>query len=228
MLPRFTTLTTLLLSLAAPLALADQLPCRVVGVSDGDTLTCLTSASRQVKVRLAEIDAPESRQPYGSRAKQALSALAFGKQVVLEVQDTDRYGRTVARVVADGQDVNAELVRQGAAWVYRQYSRDRSLIALEEQARAAARGLWALPENERMPPWEWRRAGAAQRQGQRDNALALSDRASSGNSSGYSCSARKTCGQMASCAEARYHLEQCGNGRLDRDGDSVPCESLCR
>lgn len=220
-----TTLAALLLVLAAPLALADQLPCRVVGVSDGDTLTCLTSASRQVKVRLAEIDAPESRQPYGSRAKQALSALAFGKQVVLEVQDTDRYGRTVARVVADGQDVNAELVRQGAAWVYRQYSRDRSLIALEEQARAAARGLWALPGSERMPPWEWRRASAAQRQGQRDNALALTERASS---SGYNCSARKTCGQMASCAEARYHLEQCGNGRLDRDGDGVPCEGLCR
>ena len=135
-----------------------------IWVSDGDTVTCLTSASRQVKVRLAEIDAPESRQPYGSRAKQALSELAFGKQVVLEVQDTDRYGRTVARVVAGGTDVNAELVRQGAVWVYRQYSRDRSLLALEKQARAAKRGLWALPESERMPPWEWRKAGRDQRQ----------------------------------------------------------------
>ncbi len=229
-----TTLAALLLVLAAPLALADQLPCRVVGVSDGDTLTCLTSASRQVKVRLAEIDAPESRQPYGSRAKQALSALAFGKQVVLEVQDTDRYGRTVARVVADGQDVNAELVRQGAAWVYRQYSRDRSLIALEEQARAAARGLWALPGSERMPPWEWRKAGREQRQARPGSSGSLSGARSgfAGGSlaggTGYSCSARKACSQMTSCTEARFQLEQCGNTRLDGNEDGVPCESLCR
>lgn len=181
---------------------------------------------------------PESRQPYGSRAKQALSALAFGKQVVLEVQDTDRYGRTVARVVADGQDVNAELVRQGAAWVYRQYSRDRSLIALEEQARAAARGLWALPGSERMPPWEWRKAGREQRQARPGSSSSLSGARSgfAGSSSatgsaggtGYSCSTRKSCSQMTSCAEARFQLEQCGNTSLDGNGDGAPCTSLCR
>lgn len=234
----FTRLTALLLALAAPLALADQVPCRVVGVSDGDTLTCLTSASRQVKVRLAEIDAPESRQPYGSRAKQALSELAFGKQVVLQVQDTDRYGRSVARVLVGGADVNAELVRQGAAWVYRQYNRDRSLIALEKQARAAKRGLWALPESERMAPWEWRKAGSEQRQARPGSSSSLSAARSgfvegsagggSAGGTGYSCSARKACSQMASCAEARFQLEQCGNTRLDGNGDGVPCESLCR
>ncbi|WP_280140198.1 excalibur calcium-binding domain-containing protein [Azotobacter beijerinckii] len=48
------------------------------------------------------------------------------------------------------------------------------------------------------------------------------------NSSTYSCSTKKTCGQMSSCEEARHHLNECGNGRLDPDNDGVPCESLCR
>jgi len=71
-------------------------------------------------VRLGEIDTPESKQPYGSRARQALSDLAFGKPARVVVQDTDKYGRTVGRVYVGGVDVNAELVKQGAAWVYRQ------------------------------------------------------------------------------------------------------------
>ncbi|MNZ31248.1 Thermonuclease precursor [compost metagenome] len=232
-----TALATLLL-LVSPLAVADTVQCRVVGVSDGDTVTCLTSASRQVKVRLAEIDAPESRQPYGSRAKQALSALAFGKQVVLKVQDTDRYGRTVARLMVGRTDVNAELVQQGAAWVYRQYNRDRSLLALEQQARAAKRGLWALPESERLPPWEWRKAGREQRQARPGSSSSLTGGRSgfaggsavggSAGGTGYSCSPRKACSQITSCAEARFHLEQCGNTKLDGNGDGLPCESLCR
>ena len=110
---------------------------RVVGVHDGDTLTLLTAEKRQVKIRLAEIDTPESAQPYGSRAKQALSDLVFGKAVLVDVQDIDRYGRTVGRVSVNGTDVNAALVAAGAAWVYRQYSKDPQLLALEAEARAA-------------------------------------------------------------------------------------------
>ncbi|KSQ21564.1 nuclease [Pseudomonas aeruginosa] len=150
--------TSLLALLAAPAAFGAELSCRVVGISDGDTFKCLTFAKEQVKVRLAEIDTPESKQPYGSRARQALSDLVFGKDVKLDVRDTDRYGRTVARVYEGQVDVNAELVTQGAAWVYRQYSRDRNLLILESEAREARRGLWSLPEAERMPPWEWRRS----------------------------------------------------------------------
>jgi endonuclease YncB( thermonuclease family) len=125
---------------------------KVVGISDGDTLTLLTPEKQQVKVRLAEIDTPESRQPYGTRAKQALSDLAYGKEARVVVQDTDKYGRTVGRMYIGSVDVNAELVRQGAAWVYRQYARDQSLYALENEAKAAKRGLWSLPEAERIPP----------------------------------------------------------------------------
>ena len=87
-----------------------------------------------------------------------IHTLAFGKAVRAVVQDTDRYGRAVGRVHDSAVDVNAEMVRRGAAWVFRRYSRDPSLLRLEGEARAARRGLWALPEAERTPPWEWRAA----------------------------------------------------------------------
>lgn len=224
----------LLLSVVATLASADHITCKVVGVSDGDTFTCLTDAKKQIKVRMAEIDTPESKQPYGTRSKQALSDLVFGKQVAVHVQETDRYGRSVGRVHVGDVDVNAQLVSQGAAWVYRQYSKDKSLLVLESQAKAAKRGLWSLPESDRMPPWEWRKAARDQRQEKREASSAPvtekrpAPAVASSSSSGYSCSVRKTCGQMSSCGEARYHLNECGNRRLDGDSDGVPCESLCR
>lgn len=129
---------------------------RVVGVADGDTLTVLTTARAEVRVRRAEIDAPESGQPYGARAKQVLSDLAFGRQVRVATVDIDRYDRVVGRVHAGARDVNTEMVRQGAAWVYVRFNRDPALPPIEAEARAARRGLWALPEAERVPPWEWR------------------------------------------------------------------------
>ncbi|MDO9708421.1 thermonuclease family protein [Paracraurococcus lichenis] len=153
----------LLAALVAPPALAADLTGRVVGITDGDTLTLLTPDRRQTRIRLAEIDTPERGQPYGSRAREALSGLAFGRPARVTVADTDRYGRTVGRVVVAGKDVNREMVRLGAAWVYRAYSRDPALPAVEAEARAARRGLWGLPEAERMPPWEWRRTPKTER-----------------------------------------------------------------
>jgi endonuclease YncB( thermonuclease family) len=142
-------------------AFAERIAGRVVGVADGDTLTVLAEGHRQVRVRLAGIDAPERRQPYGTRARQALSALAFGRSAQVEVEEIDRYERAVGRVRVGGRDVNAEMVRRGAAWVYTRYNRDPSLVPLEAEARAARRVLWALPEAERVPPWEWRAARRA-------------------------------------------------------------------
>ncbi|KAA2211609.1 nuclease [Pseudoroseomonas oryzae] len=212
-----------LLLLSFP-ALAAELRGEVVGISDGDTLTLLTPDKRQVRVRLAEIDAPESRQPWGSRAQQALSALVFHQAVRVVVQDTDRYGRTVGTVWVGGRNANAEMVRQGQAWVYRQYLRDRSLLALEDEAKQARRGLWALPEAERVPPWQWRRQGQSSQP-----APAPLPRASAvAGSAAFTCGGKRLCREMSSCAEARFHLQQCGLSRLDGDRDGVPCESLCR
>jgi endonuclease YncB( thermonuclease family) len=138
---------------------AETLSGRVVGISDGDTFTLLTSDKTQVKIRVAEIDAPESGQPYGNKSKQALSSLIYGKDVTVTVQTTDQYGRTVGRPYVDDLDVSAEMVRAGAAWAYRQYLRDDNLLILEAEARDAKRGLWGLSEAQKMAPWEWRRSG---------------------------------------------------------------------
>jgi endonuclease YncB( thermonuclease family) len=199
---------------------------KVVGVSDGDTLTLLVpdgASYRQVKVRLGEIDTPESRQPYGERAKQTLSDLAYNKPARVVVQDTDKYGRTVGRVYVGNLDVNAEMIRQGAAWAYRQYLKDQSLLALEQQAKTAKRGLWALPEAQRMPPWEWRHGGSA-----KAPTVPISSAPAATASGGFSCAGKRYCREMTSCEEAKFYLTQCGVGTLDGNKDGVPCEALCR
>ncbi|WON75331.1 thermonuclease family protein [Nitrosospira sp. Is2] len=129
----------------------------VIGISDGDTLTVLNENKQQVKIRLAEIDAPEARQPFGAKSKQSLSELCFGKQAQIKPRAKDRYGRTVAPVTCDGVDANAEQVNRGMAWVYRKYAKDHNLYVLQYDAKAAGRGLWSEP-SPTMPPWEWRKS----------------------------------------------------------------------
>ncbi len=221
-------LCAILVFFTVPLPAAEYLG-KVVGITDGDTLTLLVpdgASYKQVKVRLGEIDTPESRQPYGERAKQALSDLAYNKQARVVVQDTDKYGRTVGRVYVGSLDVNAELVKQGAAWVYRQYLKDQSLLALEAQAQAAKRGLWALPEAQRMPPWEWRHGGAA-KAATIPPAMGAPAPATT-SSAGFTCTGKRYCKEMSSCDEAKFYLTQCGVGSLDGNKDGVPCETLCR
>ena len=132
----------LLLILLNPACARPADTARVIGVSDGDTLTVL-SGSTQTRIRLHGIDAPETGQDYGSRAKQVASDLAFGKIVTVQPVDKDRYGRTVAEVILpDGRSLNREMVGQGAAWWYREFApADHRLARLEvggegDQARA--------------------------------------------------------------------------------------------
>ena len=84
------------------------------------------------------MDAPERDQPHGQAAKKALSALVYGKSVGVEPIEQDRYDRLVARLWLGDLDVNAELVKQGAAWVYRLYSDDAAYCAYEGRATSAA------------------------------------------------------------------------------------------
>ena len=214
-----------LLLLTKPLLAAD-LTGKVVAVHDGDTMTLLVSdgaSYKQVKVRLAEIDAPELRQSYGDKAKQALSDLAYYQQARVVVQDTDRYGRTVGRVYVDSLDINAALVKRGAAWVYRQYSRDPGLLVLEQQAKAAKRGLWALPPAQQIPPWDWRHGGSA-----KAPTAPASNAPAATASGGFSCAGKRRCREMTSCEEARFYLARCGLTTIDGDRDGQPCEALCR
>jgi endonuclease YncB( thermonuclease family) len=143
------------LALASAGAFAADLSCKVVGVTDGDTITALCPGNEQLKIRIAEIDAPEKKQPFGTRSKQSLSDLCFGKQAEVFSGKTDRYGRTIARVKCDGKDASAHQVQTGMAWVYDRYVTDRSLYTLQNVARSGGRGLWV--EAAAMPPWEWRK-----------------------------------------------------------------------
>jgi endonuclease YncB( thermonuclease family) len=126
----------------------------VVKVSDGDTLTLLVDR-KQVKVRLNEIDAPESKQAFGERSRKSLGEMCAGQQATVSYLGRDKYGRVLGRVQCQGLDANAEQVRRGMAWVYDRYVTDRSLYALQKGARAAHIGLWA--DKHPTAPWDWRK-----------------------------------------------------------------------
>jgi len=128
---------------------------RVVRVFDGDTLEVLVGRG-PVRVRVAGIDTPERGQPWAERSRRALARRVLRKPVRINEVDVDRYGRTVGEVYADGVCVGCELVREGHAWVYRRFSQDPVLLRLEAEAREQRRGLWSLPEAQRVPPWQWR------------------------------------------------------------------------
>jgi len=130
----------------------------LVRVKDGDSLVAKVQGVA-MEFRLADIDAPELEQPYGRAAKQELASLVSGQQLVLVPLDTDRYGRTVAQIWIGKTHVNAELVKRGAAWFYSEFARSPALYEVEQEARDAKRGLWALPLKERVEPWVWRRKG---------------------------------------------------------------------
>lgn len=129
---------------------------RVVRVLDGDTIEVLKEG-RAVRVRLYGIDTPERGQAFGNVARRFTGDMCFGQNVMLRERGTDRYGRILADVILpDGRVLNRELVRVGLAWWYREYAPEaRDLEALEREARAARRGLWADPHA--IPPWEFRR-----------------------------------------------------------------------
>jgi endonuclease YncB( thermonuclease family) len=145
-------------------AWADQVtPGKVVGITDGDTLTLLDATNTQHKIRLAGIDSPEKGQPFGQACKKSLSDLAYDRLVAVESSKLDRYGRVIGKVLVDGMDANLEQLRRGCGWHYKKYQNEQSLDdrilynAAEESAKASRAGLWA--DSDPVPPWEWRKAG---------------------------------------------------------------------
>jgi endonuclease YncB( thermonuclease family) len=152
-----TILLFTILTHAAYTQAAETYAGKVVAITDGDTIKILTIEKKQIKVRLASIDTPEKGQPYGKRAKQVLSDKIFGKQVNVEKVTTDRYKRMIGKVYLGDRYINAEMVSDGVAWVYRKYNKDPHLLELEKQAQEQKIGLWGLQEDQKVPPWEWRK-----------------------------------------------------------------------
>lgn len=133
---------------------------KVVGVSDGDTITVF-NGEESIKIRLYGIDCPESGQAYGKNAKQFISSIVFGKTVNVTVYDTDRYGRTVGvvRVAGGGPNANEALVKNGYAWKYTKYCKELfcdDWMVDEYNARRKSLGLWH--DDNPIAPWDWRKS----------------------------------------------------------------------
>lgn len=144
-----------LLTAFPSLVVAEEFAAKVIGITDGDTLTVLRG-SVPLTIRLYGIDAPEAGQAFGFRAKRHAATLAFGERVTVRPRYEDRYGRTAADVLLpDGQSLGRRMVEDGYAWWSRRHAPgDPGLRDAEHAARDAERGLWAAPSP--TPPWEWR------------------------------------------------------------------------
>ncbi|WML90633.1 thermonuclease family protein [Thiothrix lacustris] len=134
---------------------------RVVGVSDGDTLTVLASNKQSYKIRLQGIDAPEKAQPFGQKCKEALMTQAINLTATVEAHKLDRYGRVLGKVTVEGQDVALTQIQSGCGWHYTAYMKEQSkddqiaYAAAEKQARKAKRGLWK--DKQPQAPWDFRK-----------------------------------------------------------------------
>ncbi len=131
---------------------------KVVKIVDGDTITALDAQNTTIKIRMYGIDAPESKQAFGQKAKQALTTAIATKIVTVIDHGTDIYGRMLGTIWLDGYDINASMVDSGYAWVYR--FEDNAIvpgyIKYESAAQKEAKGLWA--DTNPVPPWQWRQA----------------------------------------------------------------------
>jgi len=150
---------------------AGELTGRIVAIADGDTVTLLGEHNEQYKIRVAGIDAPEKKQAFGTRAKEKMSQLVYGKPVTVEWKKRDMYGRIIGKIfVASGEcrvssclkniDVGLNQIENGLAWHYKQYEKEQSAADrvayanAEVDARSKKIGLWS--ENNPIPPWEFR------------------------------------------------------------------------
>ena len=137
-------------------AIASAAAAPVASVASGDTLTVI-EGSRSIKIRLANIDAPEPRQPYANHSRRSLTALCSGKDAKYDILYTDRQQQAIAIVHCNGINASRHQVEKGMAWVYDKYNNDEALPALQQKARNARIGIWQ--DSVVTPPWEYRRLG---------------------------------------------------------------------
>ena len=129
---------------------------KVIAISDGDTLKVLKN-NKQVTIRLEAIDAPESKQAFGTKSKNALADLVYGKVVTVKRTGEDKYGRTLAFLMVGNESVNTKMIQNGMAWHFKKYNQDIELANFEEEARKTRTGLWIDPNP--VSPWDFRAKG---------------------------------------------------------------------
>lgn len=193
----------------------------VVNVIDGDT-TIINIQGKRTKIRLACIDAMESNAPMGEESTSLLKNLIpIGTKVRLNIVDTDRYQRLIAEIFVEDNLVNALMVEEGKALIYRKYLKNcpdsmEELQYAEKQAKQNKKGFWGLPIDEQISPWDWRKNNQRNKSRQKQNQLP-------------SCvKSDCNCSDFSTQNEAQKVFELFPNDkfRLDRDKDGIACESL--
>lgn len=129
---------------------------KVVKVIDGDTVDILTPKKQKVRVRLLDIDAPESRQAYGNAARKYLASLIAGKNVFVKENKKDIYQRTLGTIFLNQININAKMVESGFAWAYRYkgVANNKNMVKLESKAKQNEKGLWK--DKHPIAPWDFR------------------------------------------------------------------------
>ncbi len=206
-------------------AQAETFSAKVIAVMDGDTVMVLreggSGGGQRIKVRLANIDAPEKDQPFGKQSRDSLLEMIGKRQVQIDSLAVDQYGRVVGLISADGRNVNQEQVRRGMAWEYSHYHADKTYVDLQRAAQQAHRGLWA--QSSPQAPWQWRKLHPSIKPMPKINQhlpapVMLYD---------MECGRKRRCSQMVSCDEAYFYFTFCGVSTLDGNHDGVPCENSC-
>jgi micrococcal nuclease len=150
-----TTLCLLILLLSTNLFSKELLT--NIAITDGDSLKGVYK-NELIKIRLAEIDAPELRQAFGLDSKNCLISLIqeSNNEVFFKFKEKDRYDRHVGWIYSKNLDINLEMVKKGCAWVYDRYVQRKVLFKHQDNARENNIGLWK--NSEAIAPWKWRRA----------------------------------------------------------------------
>ncbi|MEQ1674482.1 MAG: thermonuclease family protein, partial [Candidatus Nitrotoga sp.] len=206
-------LCALLLFCVSALASGEEYSGRVISVLDGDTVLVSRDDRPQapIKIRLANIDAPEKDQEYGMASRQSLLGMVLNKPVQVVTQAVDDFGRIIATLSAGDLNVNHAQVQRGWAWGSSRFHSNKILMTMQHEAQQNRRGLWAGANP--VEPNIWRRNHAA---------LPVKNLAVQAQDCG-----KRSCAQLQTCDKARQYFLRCGEVSLDGDRDGAPCENLC-
>jgi micrococcal nuclease len=209
-------------------------------VVDGDTVAVNIDGKQEV-IRLIGINTPETVDPrkpvecFGAESSAKSKEILMGKKVGLEADETqsnkDKYGRPLRYIyLEDGINFNKLMVEEGYAYEYTYgtpYKYQADFKDAQQKAKDAKKGLWA--ENTCNGNLTIQ-TNSNNTQANSNNSSSQNDTATStqqSQDSDGSCAGKTKCGQMDSCQEAKFYLNNCGVAKLDADKDGIPCETLC-